>query len=59
MTGTGDSARNASSACAVLVLHATTTAFTPSPMSQCRISRLYRRTVSGDLGPYGTRAVSP
>ncbi len=37
-TGTGDSARSASSAWAVLVLHATVTSFTPCPTSQWRIS---------------------
>ena len=39
-TGTGEAARSASSAWAVLVLHATTTAFTPCPSSHWRISRL-------------------
>ena len=40
MTGTGESSRKASSAWAVLVLHATTTSFTPWLRSQWRISRL-------------------
>ena len=59
MTGSGARARRSSSACAVAVLQAITTALTPWPTSQSRISREYRRTVSGDFGPYGTRAVSP
>ena len=40
ITGTGDCSRSTVSACAVLVLHATTTSLTPCPTSQCRISRL-------------------
>jgi hypothetical protein len=55
----GSSSRSIGSACAVAVLQAMTTAFTPSARRKLVISWLYRRTVSGLFGPYGTRAVSP
>src|SRR5258705_12794689 len=58
-TGTEERSFKYVSACAVLVLHATTTVFTPRCSRYARISPLYRRTVSGGFGPDGRPAVAP